>query len=202
MQKAVFLDRDGVINQNVRNPKTKEWESPHTPNDFLLLPNAIPSLRRLADHGFSLFLVSNQPSYAKGKTTLENIKLIHEKLLEYTRRGGVHFRECYYCYHHPDGTVQAYTKVCPCRKPEPYFLNQARMAHGLDMDRSWMVGDRMSDVECGHRAGVKTILIQGRKAGRRGDSSQADFTSRNLKDAATIIIEKDGKDDANKYRTT
>ena len=80
MKKTVFLDRDGVLNEVVFNPVTGEYEPPHTSDDLVLFPNVIDSLRILKEAGFVLFLISNQPDYAKGKTTLENIHAVHERL--------------------------------------------------------------------------------------------------------------------------
>lgn len=156
---AVFLDRDGVINRNVVNPSTGQWESPLTVDELSLLPRVPAALRLLREAGFLLILVSNQPNFAKGKSSLEELDAIHQKLLEMLRREGVAFTACYYCLHHPNGIRAEYSVPCCCRKPSPYFLFRARDEFEVDIELSWMVGDRATDIECGHAAGVRTIQI-------------------------------------------
>jgi len=188
MKKAVFLDRDGVLNELVLNPATGEYEPPHSPYDLIIYPDVIESLQILQDAGFELFLVSNQPDYAKGKTTLENILAVHEKLDHILKLEGIHFREYYYCYHHPNGIVPEYSFVCECRKPKSYFLLKAAWAYNIDLTYSWMIGDRDSDIECGKAAGTRTIMIEEpHLSGLRGSICPDNITA-NLKDAVTIII--------------
>jgi D-glycero-D-manno-heptose 1,7-bisphosphate phosphatase len=188
MKSAVFLDRDGVIIELVLNPATGEYGPPRTPEDIVLCPDAVDSLRALQDTGFELFLVSNQPDYAKGKTTLENLQAVHKRLDGLLRSYGVRFTEYYYCYHHPDGVVPEYSFVCECRKPKPYFLRLAAEKYNIDLSRSWMTGDRDTDIGCGRTAGTRTILIvYPHSSGYRG-SSQPDYKTANLKEAVQIIL--------------
>ena len=188
MKKAIFLDRDGVLNKLVLNPATQEYEPPHSPKELVLYPDVLESLRILMDGGFFLFLVSNQPDYAKGKTTLENIHAVHSRFDQFLTSGGIHFREYYYCYHHPNGIVPEYSFACECRKPKPYFLLKAARDYGIDLKNSWMIGDRDSDIECGNVAGTQTIMIEEPcSSGFRGSSSP-DKLATNLKDALTIIL--------------
>jgi D-glycero-D-manno-heptose 1,7-bisphosphate phosphatase len=147
--RAIFLDRDGVINRNVRNPATGEDESPLTVEGFSLLPGVMPALRSLRTAGYQLFLVSNQPNHAKGKASLATLDAIHYKFLSHLMWERIEFEAFYYCLHHPQGVVAGYSGACVCRKPLPYFLFEAQRSFALDLRRSWMVGDRMTDVECG-----------------------------------------------------
>ncbi len=189
MNKAVFLDRDGVLNELIFNPATKEFESPHAPEDLHIIDGILPPLRRLAEAGFGLFLVSNQPSYAKGKTTLENIREIHRRLDAFLKVNGVVFCEYYYCYHHPKGVTPGYSGPCPCRKPAPFFLLQAQREHGLDLSRSWMVGDQDSDVLCGRNAGCRTVVIVNERSAAKRGKVPPEFTVGSLADAVDKIIE-------------
>jgi D-glycero-D-manno-heptose 1,7-bisphosphate phosphatase len=190
MKKAVFLDRDGVLNELVLNPVTGEYEPPHSPDNLTLFPDVIESLRNLRNAGFDLFLVSNQPDYAKGKTTLEQIKAVHERLDRILKSEGLLFREYCYCYHHPNGVVPEYSFECECRKPEPFFLLKAAQGFGIDLARSWMVGDRDTDVACGKASGTRTILIKNPDSVGYQGSITPDFTTENLKDAVRIILDK------------
>jgi len=188
MKNAVFLDRDGVLNELVLNPATGEYEPPHSPDDLTLFPDVIESLRILQDAGFELFLVSNQPDYAKGKISLETIQAVHTRLDQILKANGIHFRDYYYCYHHPNGIVPGYSFACECRKPEPYFLLKAACDFDIDLKNSWMVGDRDSDIECGKAAGTRTILIEElHSSGSRG-SSNPDYKATNLKEGVEIIF--------------
>lgn len=187
MNRAVFLDRDGVLNPNVFNPTTEKWESPHCPEDFELFPDVLVSLRRLRLR-YRLFLVSNQPSYSKGKTSLSNIKKIHEKMKVVLDENELGFDDYFYCYHHPDGIVPEYSGLCDCRKPSPYFLDLAKKKFELNMAQSWMVGDRGTDIQCGQAGGVRTIFIHGRRSEFSGNIF-SDFNARSLSEATNIIIE-------------
>jgi len=165
-RRAVFLDRDGVLNRNVWNPATRAYESPLTPEQFELLPAVIPALQSLRDVGYFLFLVSNQPNYVKGKASMQTLDAIQGRLESALAEAKVSFAAYYYCFHHP-----AFTGQCVCRKPSPYFLFHARDAFGIDLRHSWMVGDRATDIECGRAAGVRTLEIstlQASKAGANG----------------------------------
>lgn len=188
MKTAVFLDRDGVLNELVLNPVTEEYEPPHSPNDLILFPEVIESLRILQNAGFELFLVSNQPDYAKGKTSLKTLHAVHTRIDHMLTSAGIHFREYYYCYHHPNGIMPGYSFTCECRKPKPYFLLNAARDYGIDLENSWMIGDRDSDIECGNAAGTWTIMIEEpRSSGSRG-SSNPDYKATNLKDGVKIIL--------------
>ena len=187
MEKAVFLDRDGVINKPVFNPDTGEFESPHHPDDLCLFDWTTDCLQKIAKEGYLMFVVSNQPSYAKGKTSLENIKEIQYKLKRELEKNRIFVKEYYYCYHHPNGIVKEYSYECECRKPKPYFILKAQKEYDIDLSRSWMIGDRDTDVFCGQNAGVKTILIEEENSIKNRGKSSPDFYSENLIDAVNII---------------
>jgi len=187
LKRAVFLDRDGVINCSVYNSTTKEYEAPHKAEDFKLYPGVIESLRELLNLNYKLFVVTNQPDYAKGKTTLENLKLVHEKMHLIFTESNINFTEYYCCYHHPNGIIPEYTMVCSCRKPGTYFLTQSKLKYGLNMALSWMIGDRDSDIYCGQSAGTKTIQIVQETSKDRAGQSKPDYKTNNLTEAVEII---------------
>ncbi len=191
MVEAVFLDRDGVLNELVLNPTTGEYEPPHRIEDMKLFPFVFECLQKLQDSGYALFLVSNQPDYAKGKTTLEALKKVHKKFDQLLTSHGVHFRKYYYCYHHPNGITHGYSSECVCRKPKPFFLFKAEEVYNVELGNSWMIGDRDTDIECGKAGGTKTILIEEPLSADKHMKSQPDYKTKNLKDAVNIIIHID-----------
>ena len=183
MARAVFLDRDGVINANVFYADTVEVEAPRKAEDFTILPGALEAMTRLQAAGFLLFLVSNQPNQAKRKATRADHDAIQAKLTAALDGAGIKVEEFFYCFHHPKGIEPSLSGACDCRKPSPFFLNQARDTHNLDMMQSWMVGDRDTDIQCGKAAGVRTIFIsEGAK------EMGANHATTSLAEAAGIIL--------------
>lgn len=156
---AMFLDRDGVINEMLYYPDWGEYEAPRTPVEYRLLPNVLESVLSLQADGWRLFLISNQPGHAKGKITMQAQYNVHAHLEAMLTEAGIHFTEFYYDYTHPRGVVPAYTGESAFRKPNPGFLLKAQADYHLDLSACWMVGDCDTDVECGQRAGCKTALI-------------------------------------------
>jgi D-glycero-D-manno-heptose 1,7-bisphosphate phosphatase len=188
MNKAVFLDRDGVINKLILNPRTGDFESPHAISDLQFFPWTFDALKRLALSNYSLFVVSNQPSFAKGKVALETLLAIQKKFKDIMMENGIVFTKCYYCYHHPNGVIGEYTKECECRKPKPFFVNKAVADYSISKNGSWFVGDRESDVLCGQAAGLKTILI-GKPQPEGGHFTVCpDYYAENLLGAIEIIV--------------
>jgi len=185
---GVFLDRDGVINELVFNKETGEFEPPHYPIDLHIFSYVIESLKRLSEENLLLFLVSNQPDYAKGKTSLENLKTVHSSLHKYFSDSGVEFKEYFYCYHHPDGIVAKFTKRCKCRKPEPYFLEKAEQKYSINLHKSWLIGDRDSDIQMAEAGGVKSIQIDYSHSAEHRGKSNPDYQAANLHDAVNIIL--------------
>ncbi len=151
MKRAIFLDRDGVLNRNVWYRDTGAWESPRLPHEFRLADGVLPALAMLRDAGFLLFVVSNQPNVAKGKAPPGALQAMHTLLTEALMAHGLSLADAFYCTHHP-----SVNGPCPCRKPSPYFLQKAARENGLLLRECWMVGDRVTDMECGRAAGTRT----------------------------------------------
>jgi len=188
MKRAIFLDRDGVLNKLVFNLATGEYESPNRVEDLAIYPYVAESLGRLQQKGYLLFLVSNQPSYAKGKTNLENILAVHEEMHRYMGENSIMFSEYFYCYHHPQGIVPTYSFTCPCRKPKPFFLKKAKKKYNLDMGNSWLIGDQDTDVFCGQAGGVKTILLANEHSKNKRKESCPDYQADNLLMAVELLL--------------
>jgi D-glycero-D-manno-heptose 1,7-bisphosphate phosphatase len=156
---AVFLDRDGVLVEEIYYPRTGEWEAPLVPEDVRLLPGAAAAVKRLAQAGFALAVISNQAAYAKGKTSLRALWLAHKRFLALMADAGVRFDGCYYAYGHPEGVVPHFSGPSLDRKPGPYNIFIAAAQLDLDLATCWMIGDRDTDAACAEAAGVRAILV-------------------------------------------
>jgi D-glycero-D-manno-heptose 1,7-bisphosphate phosphatase len=187
--RAIFLDRDGVLNYNVLNPQTGAVEAPLRPADFRLIPGVLESLSVLQDSRFLLFLVSNQPNCAIGKATLSAHEAVHRKLETALDKARITFADFNYCLHHPRAVVPSLLGPCKCRKPSPYFLLKARDEYAIDLSQSWMIGDRGTDVQCGRAAGVRTIRIVDNVEPRARELADGtpDFEATNLVSAVRIV---------------
>lgn len=157
--KAAFLDRDGVINELCYFPDADVIDSPFTPRQFRLLPHAAEGIRLLNKLGFKVVVVSNQPGVAKKHITLATLEAMDAKLTRELRRRRAWVDATYYCLHHPEAKLKRWMKRCRCRKPEPGLILKAAKEMGLDIAQSYMLGDSLSDIQAGRRAGCKTIYI-------------------------------------------
>jgi D-glycero-D-manno-heptose 1,7-bisphosphate phosphatase len=186
---AVFLDRDGVINEPAFDPVDRRAESPHRPHDVELAAGAVEGLRALRGAGFLLVVVSNQPSAAKGKVTLAQLTAVHDRVVKLLAAEGLALDDWRYCFHHPDGVVADLSGPCGCRKPAPGMLLDAGREHGVDLAASWTIGDSDTDVATGRAAGTRTILVEHpRSPHRRTGSERPDGTARNLSHAAALLL--------------
>jgi D-glycero-D-manno-heptose 1,7-bisphosphate phosphatase len=186
--RAVFLDRDGVLNDPVFDPADGRFESPLHAADVVLADGAAEGCQLLQEAGFLLIVVSNQPGAAKGKTTLDELWAIHERVVALLAEHDVAIDEWRYCHHHPEATVAELRGPCDCRKPAPGMLLDAANARGIDLPASWMVGDSDGDIEAGQRAGCRTVLVEHPgSAHRRIGTPQPDAVVRNLYAGAAFI---------------
>jgi D-glycero-D-manno-heptose 1,7-bisphosphate phosphatase len=170
---TVFLDRDGVLNEGAPDPDSGLLESPLTVAEVRLLPGVPAALGKLADAGYALVCVSNQPAAAKGKVTVEQLLAVHERVLEMLEQDGVGLDASLVCPHHPHGVVPELSGPCACRKPAPGMLLAAADAFAIDLAGSWMVGDTDADVAAGREAGCRTVLVEypGSAHKRSGEAS-------------------------------
>lgn len=159
-RRAVFIDRDGVLNELVPDPESGLPESPLRPADVRLLPDVGPALAHLAATGYLLVGVSNQPAAAKGKVSQAELMAVQARVVELLAGEGARFDDFKLCLHHPEGTVEGLAGSCDCRKPAPGLLLEAAAEHSIDLVRSWMIGDTDTDVGAGRNAGTKTVLVE------------------------------------------
>lgn len=187
MNKAVFLDRDGVINEMIFNDAEMEYEPPHKIENIKLYPGVIESLKKLIDRKYLLFVVSNQPDHAKGKTTLENLYQVKEKIKDILDSNGIHITEYYYCIHHPEGIVKEYSFDCECRKPKTFFSEKAISDYDILRGLSWMIGDRETDILFGKDSGFRTIKINNKYYPQQVNILP-DYNAESLEEAVRIIL--------------
>ena len=144
--KAVFLDRDGVI--NVERGYTHRLE------DFVILPDLIEILQLLQQKGYLLIVISNQSGIAKGLYKQSEVEILHKFMVDEFTKNGIKLSEIYYCVHHPD------VSKCICRKPDSLFVEKALARFNIDAKKSYFIGDKERDTEAAEKAGVKGILIE------------------------------------------
>ncbi|HTQ69241.1 MAG TPA: HAD-IIIA family hydrolase [Solirubrobacteraceae bacterium] len=190
--RAAFLDRDGTINEGVEDPDTGLLESPLCPADVRLLPGAAGAMRELSHAGFVLVCATNQPAAAKGKMSLADTQAVHERVLELLAMAGVKLASSRLCLAHPEAIVPELSGPCDCRKPAPGMLLEEARDLGLDLARSWMLGDTDSDVQAGRAVGASTALIAyPGSAHKRSGSEPADVIARDLPDAVTQLLARE-----------
>lgn len=148
MKKAIFLDRDGTINNN--SDRYYIWRR----EDLLLNPGVTEALAAMKAMGYMLIVISNQGGVSKGEFNREDVEDLHVYLRQLLEKEGISLDEIYYCPHHSD------VESCLCRKPQPLMIQKAMARFGIDPGSSWMIGDAERDVKAGSVAGLRTILIE------------------------------------------
>ena len=176
--RAVFLDRDGVLNRAII--RSGRPFPPRNLTELQIPEDVPPGLRALKGAGFLLIGVTNQPDVARGEQARETVEAIHESLLK-----TLPLDEILVCYHDDHD-------ACECRKPKPGLLCQAARRYGIDLSSSFMVGDRWKDVEAGQRAGCITILLD-RQYAERVAGRPPDYRVRFFSEAADCVLRHPGK---------
>ena len=157
--KAVFLDRDGVVNELVYFPEHGIIDSPSIAGQFRLcrgVPEAIKNFQRA---GYKVIIASNQPGIAKGHILLNDFKRIRNTMKTQLAQEDVVLDGEYYCLHHPQAKIERYRIDCACRKPKPGLIVNAARDLDIDIAESWFIGDNLTDMQAGRNAGCHTLLI-------------------------------------------
>lgn len=157
--KAIFLDRDGVVNELVYFQEQGIIDSPFTPYQFHLCPGVPQAIKRFQNAGYKIIIVSNQPGVAKGHMTLNNFNRIDETMKAQLEKEGVFLDGVYYCLHHPEAVIEQYRIDCKCRKPKPGLILKAVKDMDIDVSQSWFIGDNLTDIKAGKNAGCHTLLL-------------------------------------------
>jgi D-glycero-D-manno-heptose 1,7-bisphosphate phosphatase len=189
MTPAILLDRDGTV--------TTEVGPVLTPDRLRLLPDSAAAIRSACAAGFRAAVVTNQSAVARGLLSEEDLERVHGRLLALLGEEGATLDGIYHCPHHPEHGAPPYRRACDCRKPKPGLVLRAACDLGLDLARSYMVGDRMRDLQAGRAAGTRTILVLtgygrdefGYHATRR--RAPVDHVATDLSDAVHWILERE-----------
>ena len=184
-QKAVFLDRDGTINEYVGFLRSID--------QFRLLPGVSEAIAKINASPYLTIVATNQPVIARGEVTFSELEEIHKKMETELGKGGAYLDDIFFCPHHPhkgyEGEVEELKFDCECRKPKIGMLLQAAEKYNIDLASSWYIGDTTMDIQTGKNAGMKTILVQTGEAGKDGKyNAEPDFIAGNLMEAAMHIL--------------
>ena len=194
MEKVIFLDRDGTINEEV--------EYLHRPSDLKILRGVISALHRFKALGFRLVIVTNQAGVARGYYGEEDVKALHCYLNRLLAEEGAQIDRFFYCPHHPVHGLGQYRIACHCRKPETGMFEMAEKEFPIDKAHSYLIGDTLSDMEAGERYGVRTVLIgtgygkgiyERLEDGGEKKKSLFDFYAETMEMAVNWILEQEGK---------
>ena len=180
MKKAIFLDRDGTINVE----KNYIYKS----EDLVFEEGSVEALKTFKNLGYILIVVSNQSGIAKGYFTEADLNIFNNNMNEILKKNGVEITEFYCCLHHPDG-IGKYKKVCECRKPNNKMIEDAIKKYNIDREKSYMIGDKISDIGAGLKSNLKTVLVKtgyGLKDMEKIDKNDT-LICENLKDFSEIL---------------
>lgn len=172
--KAIFLDRDGVINIDKGHV--------HKIKDFVFYKDTFKAIS-LIPKEYKIIIVTNQAGIAKGMYTEKQFLELTNWMLKKFKSKGIKIDKVYYCPHHPEGSIKKYTKKCNCRKPNPGMLKKAAKDFNLDFKKSWLIGDHEKDIIAGKKAKTKTILID-----RVNEKHNKTITTKDLIAAVKLII--------------
>jgi D-glycero-D-manno-heptose 1,7-bisphosphate phosphatase len=152
INKTVFLDRDGVITEDPPHYA-------HRLDQLRIIPRSAKAIQLLNAHNFHVIVISNQSGIARGYYKEEDVKIFNDEMVSLLAKAGAHIDALYYCPHHPDAIIERYKINCECRKPKPGMILDAAQKNSLDIEKSFVVGDKWSDIEAGKSAGCKTVLV-------------------------------------------
>lgn len=183
LKAAVFIDKDGTLIHDL--PYNVD------PQRIALREGAGPALARLQEAGFVLIVISNQPGVAYGHFAEAALAAVWAEIARQLQAFGVALAAAYYCPHHPDGRDARYAVACRCRKPQPGLLQRAAREHRLDLEHSWMIGDILDDIEAGHAAGCRSLLLDvgSENQWRDGLGRRPDLVATTLCEAAAEICQ-------------
>jgi len=203
VNRAIFLDRDGVINAMVYYQEHGLLDSPLNPGEFKLLEGVGEAIRAINEMEMLTVVVSNQPGIAKGKFTVELLEAMTQKMEVELASYGAYLNRVYYCLHHPEAVLQEYRKNCNCRKPKPGLLIKGCRELKIDPQKSYVIGDGLIDIQAGKAIGCKTVLLAKLKCDlcnfMKESKIKPNFIVSNLLEAVKLIRQMEGVEYARVY---
>lgn len=194
--KAIFLDRDGIINKIIFDRETGKLYSPVTVSQIEYMFGIFDFLKTVKKLGYLLIIVSNQPGIGLKKMSKKNFLEVKKKIAGDLTKENVSLDAQYYCLHHPYANIKQYRRKCRCRKPETLLFENAINKFNIDPEKSWMIGDGVYDMIAGNKIGLKTILIANIHESAYLSTLEQElegvvpnFLVKNLKKAAIIVEE-------------
>jgi len=181
--RAVFLDRDGVINE--------DYGYVYKIEDFHIYPYVIPALKKLQKAGFKLIIVTNQSGIGVGYYTEEDFKKITDYMLNTFEKEGINIDSVYYCPHHPEGVIPEYTMKCDCRKPNSGMIKQGIKEFNIDPASSFLIGDKENDIKAAHKEGITAALVKTGQGTKYVKNTEADYIGENILDVVENFILKE-----------
>ncbi|MFC1559863.1 D-glycero-beta-D-manno-heptose 1,7-bisphosphate 7-phosphatase [Candidatus Margulisiibacteriota bacterium] len=189
MNKAVFLDRDGTINEDTGYLSH--------PSELKMIPKSAEAIRHLNEAGFKVFTISNQSGVARGYFSEDMLQSIDKKLQKEVLKGGGYIDGIYYCPHHPEHGVHPYKMQCECRKPHNGLIKKAAKKFDIDLGHSYMIGDKLTDIQTGKKSGMKTALVLTGRGKKESESkgfggAKPDHVAKDLYTAVKWVLEDKG----------
>jgi len=186
MNKAIFLDRDGVINEDL--------DYVYKVEDLKFIPRAVDGLKLLNELKYKLIIVTGQSGIGRGYYSEESMDKFHEHMLQILRKEGIVINAIYFCPHHAEKGIGKYKIECECRKPKTGMIDNAKKDFDIELKESYIIGDKTDDIVMGKNAGCKTILVLTGKAGNdKNYDVKPDFIAKDLYHAAKLILKFEGK---------
>ena len=174
MNKAIFIDRDGVINE--------DHGYVHKIEDFKFIPKAVDGLKLLSEQGFKFIIITNQSGIGRGYYKKEDFLTFNNHLVSELSKNKIKIEKTYYCQHGPD-------ESCDCRKPSTKYIKEAKKEFDIDLENSYVIGDHPHDIEMGKKAGCKSIyVLTGHGKKHKEELKEADFIAQDLYEAANWIL--------------
>lgn len=181
---GIFLDRDGTINE--------ELEFISDTENVVLIPGSVDAIREANRLGLKVFVITNQSGIARGLIKEEDLVRVHNKLVKLLNAENAHLDAIYFCPHHPDYGEPPYRTLCDCRKPNTGMLKQAEAEFNIDLKKSFIIGDRIIDIQMAHAVGAKSILVltgYGKNQIEiiKSQNIYVDYIAENLSDAMQFV---------------
>ena len=195
LNKAVFLDRDGIINEMVYSEEHGYVDTPSRTQQFKLINGVTKAIRIARALDYKIIIISNQPGIAKGYYDKATFGMMRKKMHKVLRKSHASVDDEFYCFHHPNAKIATYKKKCSCRKPSTGLIKKAIRIHNVDLKKSYFIGDGLVDMEAAKKANCRSIFVGNVNstitALFKKKDIEPEYIARNLLDAMYFIRDKE-----------